>query len=373
MRCLRLLEVMIVDDMEIMREQLKGLEIWGAKTGFVVSVEAKDGQDAIKKLREKKVDLVITDIRMPVVDGVELLKKIISEELSYCVVFLSEYTEFEYARQGLVYGAFDYIIKPVSQDKIEGVLVKVKKYIEKKKMEKEKIKNLETEFQEKVEFFYEPEDLMKIIKSFKEMDIKVIKVASELIDKIEASVDYDLLKISYILNKITLELIGQLKEIYPWLSKFVNLDEYTEINFSTSSSLQKNKEIFLKMIEELIMKIKYFCPCNEKNSMLRNICKCILVNVEKQISIKSIADQIFLNQSYLSTLFKEKTGTSLLEYITMVKMERAKVLFHDSQIKNYEVAYKLGYKDVEYFSRVFKKYVGINPSEFKAGCITKIN
>ena len=364
---------MIVDDIEIMRKQLKGLEIWGEKTGFVVSAEANDGQDAIKKLREKKVDLVITDIRMPIIDGVELLKKIISEELSYCVVFLSEYTEFEYARQGLVYGAFDYIVKPVSHDKIEGLLAKVKEYIEKKKMEREKIKNLENEFQEKVEFFYEPEDLMKIIKLFKEMDIKVIKVANEVIDKIEAIVDYDLLKISYILNKFTLELIEKLKEIYPWLSKFVNLEEYSEIDFSKASSLQESKEIFLKVMEELIMKIQHFHPWPEMNCMLRNVCRFVLENLEKQICIKSIADQMFLNQSYLSTLFKDKTGTSLLEYITMVKMERAKVLFHDSEIKNYEVAYKLGYKDVEYFSKVFKKYAGITPSEFKTACITKIN
>lgn len=364
---------MIVDDIEIMRKQLKELEIWGEKTGFVVSAEAKDGQDAIKKLREKKMDLVITDIRMPIVDGVELLKKIISEELSYCVVFLSEYTEFEYARQGLVYGAFDYIVKPVDKDKIEELLVKVKEYIEKKKIEKEKIKSLETEIQEKVELFYEPEDLMKIIKLFKEIDMQVINVSSEVSDKIEVIANYDLFKMSYVLNKITLDLLGQLKEIYPWLPKFMNLDEYREIDFSKTSNLQESKECFLKIIEELIMKIQYFCPCPKMNCMIRNICRFVLENVEKQVSIKIIADQIFLNQSYLSTLFKDKTGTSLIEYITIVKMERAKVLFHDSEIKNYEVAYKLGYKDVEYFGRVFKKYIGVTPSEFKAGCITKIN
>lgn len=364
---------MIVDDMEIMRKQLKGLEVWGEKTGFVISAEAKDGQEAIKKLRENKMDLVITDIRMPIVDGVELLKKIISEELSYCVVFLSEYTEFEYARQGIVYGAFDYIVKPANQDKIERLLVKVKEYIEKKKIEKEKIKNLESKFQEKVDFFYEPEDLMRIIKLFKEIDIKVIKVSGEVIDKIEAVVSYDLFKISYILNKITVELIGELKEIYPWLASFVNLDEYSERDFSNTSSSKKSKEIFLKMIEELIIKIQYFFPGNEINCMTRNICRFVLENVEKQVSIKTIADQMFLNQSYLSTLFKDKTGISLIEYMTMVKMESAKILFLDSEIKNYEVAYKLGYKDVEYFGRVFKKHVGITPSEFKASRITKIN
>ena len=65
-----MLEVMIVDDMEIMRKEIKRLKIWREQTGFIVSAEAKDGQDAIKKLREKNMDLVITDIRMPIVDGV---------------------------------------------------------------------------------------------------------------------------------------------------------------------------------------------------------------------------------------------------------------------------------------------------------------
>ena len=86
---------------------------------------------------------------------------------------------------------------------------------------------------------------MRIIKLFKEIDIKVIKVSGEIIDKIEAVVNYDLFKISYILNKITVELIGGLKEIYSWLSKFVNLDEYSERDFSNTSSSKKSKEIFL--------------------------------------------------------------------------------------------------------------------------------
>lgn len=357
---------MIVDDMEIMRMELKRLKVWGEKTGFIVSAEAINGQDAIEKLREKRMDLVITDIRMPVVDGVELLKKIIQEELSYCVVFLSEYTEFEYARQGIVYGAFDYIVKPVDEDKVEKLLLNVREYIEKKKLEKEKIKNLETELEEKVEVFYAPEDVEKIIKLFKDIDIKVIEAASDLIDRIGATVNYDLLKIAYVSKKITLALIEGLKEIYPWLDKLLDLSEYTEADFTRALSFLESKEIFLEIIKELIRKIKQFAPGGKMNSMVRNICRVVLNNMDNQVSIKFIADKLFLNQSYLSTLYKEKTGIPLVEYITMVKMERAKILFQNSEIKNYEVASKLGYKDVEYFSKVFKKYTGITPSEFKA-------
>ena len=364
-RCRTLLEVMIVDDMEIMRRELKRLKIWGEHTGFIVSTEAKDGQDAIKKLREKKMDLVITDIRMPIIDGVELLQKTIQEELSYCVVFLSEYTEFEYARQGIVYGAFDYIVKPISEEKVGDLLLKVRKYIEEKKLEKEKIKNLENELEERVELFYTPEDVEKIIKLFKDIDIKVIEVAGNLIDRIGATVDYDLLKIAYVLKKIMLALIEGLKKIYPWLHKLVNIAEYADTDFTTVLSFSKSKETFLEVLKELIMKIKQFTPGCQMNSMVKNICRVVLKNMDNQVSIKFIADQLFMNQSYISTLYKEKTGSSLVEYITMVKMERAKILFQNSEIKNYEVADKLGYKDVEYFSKVFKKYTGTTPSEFR--------
>lgn len=363
---------MIVDDMEIMRRELKRMRIWGEQTGFIISAEAKNGQDAIKKLREKKIDLVITDIRMPIIDGVELLKKIIEEELSNCVVFLSEYTEFEYARQGIVYGAFDYIVKPVNKEKLEKLLLKVRKHIEKKKLEKEKIKNLENELEEKVEIFYAPEDVEKIVKLFKDMDEEVVEVSSNLIERIGATVDYDLLKIAYVLKRITSTLIESLKESYPWLHKFTNISEYYDIDFTKDSDFLMIKYTFLEIIKELIKTIKKFELGNEMNSMVRNICRVVLDHVDTQVSIRSIAEHLFLNQSYLSTLYKEKTGNSLVEYITMVKVERAKILFKNAETKNYQVANQLGYKDVEYFSKVFKKYTGITPSEFKASCITKI-
>ncbi|WPC44322.1 response regulator [Clostridium sp. JS66] len=361
-------QVMIVDDMEIMRRELKSLKIWGKRTGFIVAEEAKDGQDAIKKLKEKKVDLVITDIKMPIADGIELLKKIIDKKLSYCVVLLSEYSEFEYARQGIVYGAFDYIVKPIDEEKIEGLLVKVAKYIEKKKLEEEKVKKLENELEEKLEIFYAPEDVEKIINLFKDVDVKVIEVAFNLVETIGAAVDYDSLKVEYVLKRVTSTLIEALKEIYPWLPKLVCISKYTDIDFTKTLSFSDMKTIFLGIIRKLIMDIKKFQFGSEMNSMVRNICKIVLERMDTEVSVRIIADHMFLNQSYLSTLYKEKTGNSLVEYITMVKMERAKMLLHNSNIKNYEIASKLGYKDVEYFGRLFKKYTTMTPSKFKASC-----
>lgn len=360
---------MIVDDMEVMRMELKRLKIWGEQTGFIITEEASNGEDAIKKLRNKKVDLVITDIKMPIADGIDLLKKIIDEELSYCVVLISEYSEFEYARQGIVYGAFDYVVKPINEAKILELLDKALKFINKRKLEKEKIKKLETELEEKVEIFYTPEDIEKIIGLFKEVDIKVVEVSANLVETIGAAVDYDLLKVAYVLRRITFTLIENLTEIYPWLNKFIHISKYTNINFTKILNFVDMKKTFLEMIKGFIEKIKKFQYGSEMNSMIRNICKLVLEHIDTELSVKIIADEMFLNQSYLSTLYKEKTGNSLVEYITMVKMERAKILLHNNNTRNYEIASKLGYKDVEYFSKLFKKYTGVTPSKFKANCM----
>ena len=364
---------MIVDDMEIMRKEIKRLKIWGEPTGFNIVEEAKNGQEALEKLRKRKMDLVITDIKMPAMDGVELLKKIIHEELSSCVVFLSEYGEFEYARQGIVYGAFDYIIKPVNEEKLRKLIEKAAKHIEKKKIEEEKIEKLKVQVEEKVEILYTEEDVEKIIKMFKNIDLKVVEAASNIVETVGVTANYNVLKLAYVLNRMTSTLLEALQEIYPWLYKLTNISEYTDIDFAKASSFSDIKTAFLELIRELIMKIKKFELGNEVNSMIRNVCKIVLEHVDDEISVKVIANQLFLSQSYLSTLYREKTGTSLVEYITMVKMERAKILFRDNNIKNYEVANILGYKDVEYFGKIFKKYTGITPSKFKNRYLNREN
>lgn len=81
---MELFEAMIVDDVEIMRKELKRLKIWGEQTGFIITQEAKNGQEAIKKLRNKNTDIVITDIKMPVEDGIDILKKLL-RKIYLCV------------------------------------------------------------------------------------------------------------------------------------------------------------------------------------------------------------------------------------------------------------------------------------------------
>ncbi len=85
--------VMLVDDEEIVRIELKRLLDWEA-LGFEITIEARNGFDAISKLGQDTVDLVITDIKMPKIDGIELLRHLKENRLCSCIVFLSRLQRF---------------------------------------------------------------------------------------------------------------------------------------------------------------------------------------------------------------------------------------------------------------------------------------
>jgi two-component system, response regulator YesN len=72
-----------------------------------------------------------------------------------------------------------------------------------------------------------------------------------------------------------------------------------------------------------------------------------------------------VNSSYICDLFKTQTGENFVDYLTKIRIEKAKVLLRNVKIKTYEVGQMVGYEDATYFSKVFKKVVGVSPSEYR--------
>lgn len=85
------------------------------------------------------------------------------------------------------------------------------------------------------------------------------------------------------------------------------------------------------------------------------------------ITVRNVADALCVSESYLSKLFKQKTGRSFLDALTQVRMQEAVRLLQTSNMKVYEIADALGYRDTEYFSALFRKVMGVKPSEFRRG------
>lgn len=117
-------KVLLVDDDKAMRFLYRKMYAW-SECGFLIADEASNGKEALDLLAIKKYDLVFTDIRMPFVDGIELLRIIKEKGYRSSVVFSSSYNDFEYARQGIILGAFDYILKPIKDKQLRDVLGRV--------------------------------------------------------------------------------------------------------------------------------------------------------------------------------------------------------------------------------------------------------
>lgn len=117
--------VLLVEDDTALRFIYSKMKTW-SECGFTISAEATNGKHALEILEKQSFDLIFTDIRMPFIDGIEMLRKLNDMGNTIPVVFASSYDEFEYARQGLILGAFDYLLKPVEQKKLTEVLNRAK-------------------------------------------------------------------------------------------------------------------------------------------------------------------------------------------------------------------------------------------------------
>ncbi|MGO4544707.1 helix-turn-helix domain-containing protein [Paenibacillus sp. 2TAB23] len=100
----------------------------------------------------------------------------------------------------------------------------------------------------------------------------------------------------------------------------------------------------------------------------RSIIKKTIHHMEQECqyaSLQSVAQKVYMTPTYLSLLFKLNTGKTFIEHLTDIRIDKAKDMLRSTHFKNYEVAEKVGYQDPRYFSQIFKKKVGLSPSEYR--------
>lgn len=367
-----MLNIMIVDDMDIVRREIKRLKLWGEDSGFVISDEASNGSEALEKLEKGLIDLVITDIRMPKVDGIELLKKITEGKLCPCVVLLSDHSEFRYAKQGMILGAFDYMVKPVSEKELSKVLERVKDFLIEKRQVQQRIESLEQKLVEKVDVFFPRSEVNQLLAAMKSGDKRAVEYADRIVDIVWKNMNHDLIKTESLLNNVMLEVRNNLLESFNWMNKFAVAEEMGAVDYSKANCEDSIKVLFVSAIDRVIDTLERLEYCSQEEGPVSRVCKYVLENIDEDISLKIVSDSIFMNKSYVSEVFKQKTGISFIEYLTIVKMERARKLMADGRLKTYEVAELLGFKDIEYFSKLFKKNTGFTPTEYRQKVTGKV-
>ena len=133
-----MMKVFLVDDEIAIRESLRNSFPWEEK-GFQLVGEAPDGEMALPMIRDLNVDILLTDIRMPFMDGMKLCEEVQRTMPWVERIILSGYDDFEYARKAISLGVSEYLLKPVTAKELEAALDRVRDRIETKRRERENL------------------------------------------------------------------------------------------------------------------------------------------------------------------------------------------------------------------------------------------
>jgi two-component system response regulator YesN len=395
-------KMLLIDDEYLVRMGIKQTIDW-AKYNIEIVAELENGQEGVEYLKDNSVDIILLDMKMPIMDGVEFVKATYDENYSHNIIVLSGHSDFNYAKESFEKGVFTYLLKPVENDIIiEAVLAAIED-LKKKKIRKNAVEIIKTDI------LYLQEKTLNDILSGK------IKYAETYDKKNEVYELYLPLKgyISFV--KIIKNSYENAKEIIEEICEktFLNNEKIESIHNCESGLLlfhndeipkEKIEENFRKLIELLNnydllqvsigisneyksythMKFAYdeiinitnnngHYPINVVNSkdttkkmkpQVEEVLKYISEHYMEKISIKSASMSVFISESNLMHSFKEELKITFNDYLTNYRLEKAKVLLMQGNIRVSDVATRVGYINVKYFSQVFKKIMKMTPSEY---------
>jgi two-component system response regulator YesN len=351
--------VLIVDDDKAVRYMLKRFKGWESY-GFLLEGEAGDGKEALKKLQTNHFDLVISDIKMPGMDGIEFLNEIRSGGNDICVLFLSTHSDFSYAKQGIRLGVFDYLTKPLNEDALCEALDRAMVYLDGKKFKKDSFEGHNL-FLENIQVFYSKNDEKKLVAKILCGSLEATDKGGAIFDKLTVFTGGDAQRLTVLVENILLEIGESINRVFPWIKKVENTIPKEIFEGEDTDQVKKQ---FLDHISKWVAIITKY-ELHQSDSLIRKTCEFVINHVEEDIKMETIANELYVSRDYIGKVFKQKAGYHLSEYITKVKMEHAKYLISTGGYKNYEISEKLGYKKPDYFSQLFKSYTGYTPMEYR--------
>ena len=337
-------KILFIDDDETIEFIVSRMKIWES-SNFKITRYAKNGMEALSILEKESFDLIITDIRMPIIDGLELLEDMRKRGDKTLLVLASTYSEFEYAKRGLQNGAIDYIIKPITEENLKELFIRVEKLLKEKESNLEESKETTLKVsKDRIDKWYNL--FINLEETPENLQAKYLKELNNILK--EEKVIFSELLFEGVWERII--------KVFPWIVKLENI----EFLFNEESFEEEVQEK-ISSIQEIIKKYKL----NKYDSLINKICEIIIKNIGKDKLLDIIAEELELSKDYIGKLFKNKIGITLNEYSTILKMEYGKKLLKTSNKKVYEISEELGYSTVDYFSKLFKNYTGLTPVQYR--------
>lgn len=344
--------IVVIDDEYIVVEGVKAI-LARQQLDYEVVGAAYNGIDALKVLRETKPDIVITDIRIPGLDGLSLIEQSREFLSDTDFIVISGYTEFEYARRALSLGVQSYIDKPVTIEKVREALGQIEKNRERRKRR------------------YQPTPWPDTAKRLDEATEGAIRAVMENEPEQLAQCSKELLSVlgEYRLSPevycregykavcVIVEIFNEQKEArdrkkVPAYSEFERVASVDRLEYT---------------IREILDGLKAAIEAGKiggGHQTIKQVLEYIGTHYNQDIGLNELADRVHMNPAYLSLLFKENVGMSYIKYLTGLRIEKAKELLLDGY-KVAEVSEMAGYNNYRYFCDIFKKQTGCTPNEYR--------
>lgn len=345
-----MLKVLLVDDDEVVNNGLKKLIPWHELNAVVIG-DARNGQTALEQALEERPDLIITDIRMPVMDGLELCKRISEAMIDTSVILLSGYEDFSYAKAAMNYGVKDYIIKPIDRPKLTQLIEKTREI------------SLRLDRRNKIYSDFAATDIEnRLFDAVRECN------ESDVFTYFEKQFDC-LLSDSSLIREMCFKYLSALFQIAARLGLKpetcgINKNEVIA-NLFECKSIGELKNLVYKNYLSLI---KYVSDKKDSKSinLIEEIEQYLNANfTDPDLTVASTAERFNITANYLSILFRQVKGGNIGSKISRLRIERAKELLKHPNISIANVSRESGYLDMHYFSKAFKKSEGLTPSEFR--------
>lgn len=361
------MKILVVDDESPVRESLiNSLH----DIGINDIKEAEDGMEAYEIIQQHKPDIIIADIRMPGMNGVELLTKVNENVGDIIFIFISGYDLFEYAQKAVSLGAFAYLLKPVKDFELKDVINKAGIRLENQKKQQEADSFVKTKMSQGLEFMESAKIIgfkeeQEMLMCFERCDKQsVMKLIGELYLPFKKSNVVDTIT----LKKLNFQLILLIYKILNHMGingEEILEDEFTLYNrVNECGSIDSIIDLFEEKLQVCFHVINLMREKGNKK-ILEKAKEFIINNYNKDITLETVADYIHLSSTYFSKLFKQEFGENFVDYVINYKIKKARELLKEGIYKANEVSRMVGFNDVKYFYKIFKKHTGFTPSEYK--------
>jgi two-component system response regulator YesN len=357
-----MIKVLIVDDDRLVRKGLISAMPWEQFDMKVVG-EASNGAKALEFIEEESIELLLTDLEMPVMSGIELMRAVRQKHPHIHIVVLTLHQEFEYVQEALRLGAIDYIAKiQLEKERFDEVLQRIYNRIQEHNRidfysGKSHLEQFNRDDERKSESHHE--GMEQSIEELKERWLSLEWVYNEALFR-------KLLEECKRMNLPETRLLGML---------FFLVEEWNQTlvpMFSVKAEMQSHYECWSDVEQWLTETRQRIGKAMDKSAFSSEVVDCVMRSVriihdefEHQITAIEVAKRVNLSRSYFSRCFKMVTGKTFNDYIRQVRIDKAKEYLQHTNKTISWVAENIGYLDEKYFSRIFREHTGMLPSEYR--------